>query len=94
MKTFIIDWGSNAQGGRYGLIQANSEDDAWDIADSIGGPFHIADFKIPRWSDGIDSMRYIEFNSPDEAFAGPKMDVFKWKHSSETGFMASLLKQP
>jgi hypothetical protein len=60
MKTYIIDWGKNANGGRFAIIQAvNIERAFWD-ADSIGFPFKIAELKIPKDPDGV---RYVEIEA-------------------------------
>ena len=43
MKTYVIDWGKGCTGGRYGLIQAKSYEDAFWCADEIGSPFQMGE---------------------------------------------------
>jgi hypothetical protein len=57
MKTFLVDWGENANGGRFALVQAASMEKAFWDADSIGSPFSISELRIPKDTDGI---RYVE----------------------------------
>ena len=67
MKTFLVDWGENANGGRFALVQATSMGKAFWDADSIGSPFFISELRIPKDTDGI---RYVEIDSPTEQYAG------------------------
>jgi hypothetical protein len=67
MKTFLVDWGENANGGRFALVQATSMEKAFWDADSIGSPFSISELRIPKDTDGI---RYVEIDIPTEQYAG------------------------
>ena len=67
MKTFLVDWGENANGGRFALVQATSIEKAFWDADSIGSPFSISELRIPKDTDGI---RYVEIDIPTEQYAG------------------------
>jgi|AACY02.7.fsa_nt_gi hypothetical protein len=84
MKTYIIDWGEESNGGRYALIQARSFDEAWWDADAIGGPFHIAELKIPRGAPERRG-RYMEIDAPKKRYAGASFDELEWNRSGETG---------
>ena len=75
MKTYIVDWGEGVNGGRYGLLQSRDIHEAFWDADSIGSPFKIAEFKIPKDEDGV---RYLEVAAPGEAYWGASFDCFKW----------------
>ena len=70
LKTFIIDWGENSNGGRYALIQAKSLDDAWFDADMIGGCFQITELKLKVQQIGDATIRYMEFDAIDKPFRG------------------------
>jgi hypothetical protein len=70
MKTYIIDWGANANGGRFALIQASSMGKAFWEADSIGSPFDIAELRIPKDQDGV---RYAEIDIPATQYAGASL---------------------
>lgn len=85
MKTYVIDWGEKANGGRYALIQARSFTAAWLDADSVGGPFDIAELKIPR-GDPEQGDRYMEFDAPNERYAGVSIDELEWQQSSNLWF--------
>lgn len=78
MKTFVIDWGANANGGRYALVQAKDESDAFDVADSIGSPSHIAELKIPK---NIDGDRYMEIDAPEKVYEGALLSELPWKNA-------------
>jgi hypothetical protein len=67
MRTFLLDWGENANGGRFALVQATSMEKAFWDADSIGSPFSISELRIPKDTDGI---RYVEIDIPTEQYAG------------------------
>lgn len=76
MKTFLIDWGADcASGGRYALIQAETEKDAIIDGDRVGWPFKIKELVIPV-SDGI---RYMEINAPKRYFTGTKFSEIRTK---------------
>jgi len=75
MKTFIIDWGAGARGGRYGLIQEKTLDDAVFYADSIGWPFKIGELKIPEYG----GVRYVDIDAPKNPFHGVKLSDIKTK---------------
>jgi len=80
MKTYIIDWGKDSNGGRYALTQARSLDDAWWNADSVGAPFKIEELKIPKDEEGL---RYMEIAEPEEKYCGTTFKDLKWKKSGE-----------
>ena len=84
MKTYIVDWGKKANGGRYALIQARSLEDAWWDADAIGAPFHIAELKIPSGCPE-EGGRYLEIAAPKTPYAGPLLSDLLWERSSESG---------
>jgi hypothetical protein len=67
LKTYVVDWGPDCNGGRYGLIQATSMNEAiWDLDAIVGYPDSIAPLEIPE-SDGI---RYTEIDPPTKAYSG------------------------
>lgn len=68
MRTYIIDWGKDAIGARYALVQATSLRKAWlDIDCAIGEPENIKRLRIPKsWMD----IRYLEIESPEEPIEG------------------------
>lgn len=78
MKTYIVDWGEGANGGRYGILQSRDIHEAFWDADSIGSPFKLAEFKLPKDEDGV---RYLEVSAPEEAYYGASFDCFKWIES-------------
>ena len=67
MKTFIIDWGDNANGSRFALIQATNITRAFWDADCIGSPFKIAELRIPLDDELI---RYTEISPSATPYAG------------------------
>lgn len=80
MKTFIVDWGEGANGGRYALIQADCLIAAWWSADSVGAPFRIAELEIPE----KDECRYMEICAPKNPYCGTSLNELKFKSSDET----------
>lgn len=76
MKTYIVDWGKQRNGGRYGLIQAASMQDALWSADHLGWPESIAVLKIPT---NEDEIRYMEIDEPEKPFAGSYLSELPWK---------------
>jgi hypothetical protein len=62
LKTFIIDWGESANGGRYALIQSTSIKDAWLNADIIGSPVKIVELKLKKCDVDGEQIRYMEFD--------------------------------
>jgi len=68
MRTYIIDWGKDANGARYALVQAKSLRQAWlDIDCTIGEPENIKPLRIPKsWMD----IRYLEIESPEDPIEG------------------------
>lgn len=84
MKTFIVDWGKDSTGGRFALIQETSIENAWVVADSIGSPFEIEEFKIKLHDTGDGKIRYMEMDTPKEIYAGDTIEksIFKLKSSA------------
>ena len=75
-KTYIIDWGKETNGGRYGLIHAASMQDAlWD-ADSVGPVESIAVLNIPPSGEG---MCYMEIDEPEKPYSGSHLSDLNWK---------------
>ncbi len=75
METYLIDFGKNVNGGRYILLQAKNDADAFRCADEIGYPekyVKINDIKEPAWD-------CIEVEEPKEIFAGRKISELSWK---------------
>jgi hypothetical protein len=78
MKTYLVDWGKNPNGGRFAIIQAPSLREATIAADDIGSPFRIAELIIPKL-DG-DGSRYLEIEQPTDPYCGPNIaDAAEWK---------------
>ena len=76
METYLIDFGKNANGGRYTLLQAKNDTDAFFAADEIGCPekyVKINDIKDASWD-------CIEVEEPKEIYAGRKMSELSWKN--------------
>ena len=68
MRTYIIDWGKDAIGARYALVQATSLRKAWlDIDCTIAEPENIKPLCIPKSLMGI---RYLEIESPEDPIEG------------------------
>ena len=69
MKTFIVDYGEDSQGGRFALVQSSCLEGALRTADDVGSPFKIAELKIKS----IRHVgRYIEISN--DPFYGPKIE--------------------
>jgi len=86
MKTFIIDWGKEANGGQFALIQADTIENAWDDADMIGSPEGITVLNIKKIDVGGADARYMEIADVSKPFTGKgiKASVFNtWKSSCE-----------
>ena len=77
MKTYIVDWGKMAKGGRYALIQAKSLTAAWIDADAVGAPFKIMELKIPMGEPECGG-RYMEIDAPEEVFEGVTLEGLPW----------------
>jgi hypothetical protein len=68
MRTYIIDWGKDAIGARYALVQAKSLRQAWlDIDCAIGEPKNIKPLRIPK---SLMDIRYLEIESPKDPIEG------------------------
>lgn len=68
MRTYIIDWGKDAIGARYALVQAKSLRQAWlNIDCAIGEPENIKPLRIPK---SLMDIRYLEIESPEEPIEG------------------------
>lgn len=83
MKTYIVDWGKGATGGRYALIQATTLRNAWMDADAFGSPAGIKELKI---KEDCDYIRYMEFDPVAKPYAGRQVEKAtnnKWYTSSE-----------
>ncbi len=76
LVTYIVDWGKQRNGGRYGLIQAASMEDALWSADHIDWPDSIAVLNIPTNEEGI---QYMEIDKPEKPFAGSYLSELNWK---------------
>lgn len=80
MKFFIIDWGKQANGGRFAIIQADDINDAVWQADSIGWPEKIAPLNV---KPDVHGMQYIEIGDLEKPFCGKRIEeAFIWKEPS------------
>lgn len=79
MKNFIVDWGNNSNGSRFGIIQADSIEDALMSLDgAIGIPDYIAPFEIPE-NKSLD-IKYIEIEEPKNPFIKQSFtNIFDWE---------------
>lgn len=59
MKTYLVDWGLDANGARYALLQtSNIERALLDLDADIGEPESVTELKLPR--DPCTNLRYTE----------------------------------
>ena len=59
MKTYLIDWGQNANPPRFALLQARDLDRALlELDADIGEPESVTELKLPR--DPCTELRYAE----------------------------------
>lgn len=83
MNTYIIDWGENCQGGRFGLIHASSPWDAIVKCDAIGdsSSARIAPMSIKE--DADDGIPYVECDQND-IFTGRLFEeAFRWRSATD-----------
>lgn len=96
MKLFIIDWGKEANGGRFAIIKANSLRDAWWEADMVGSPFRIAPFRILLDREQRDAGLpgcYFELSQPDKPYVGKRIEgLFDWDPSDKDEILEQVLK--
>jgi len=69
-KTYVIDWGIEANGGRFALIQAPSISKAWMDADMVGCPERIAELVLKPFDYDGGDMRYVEIDQVGDPWTG------------------------
>jgi len=74
MKLYLVDFGKEANGGRYALLKAKNILSAFVNADAVGIPEKIARLKMPN-----DYLFYIEVNEPKNPYSGPKFNELNWR---------------
>lgn len=59
MKIYLVDWGLDAYGARYALLQtSNIERALLELDADIGEPESVTELKLPR--DPCTELRYVE----------------------------------
>ena len=82
MKLYLIDWGSNTNGGRFAITEAEDPFMLWLQLDEIGDPSSAKAVEINNGEDG--DFLYVELEEPSKAYANHFNERIPWEDYPET----------